>query len=188
MDMLERDGTIRSTDVITTVASATTTEELAPPGVPAVRQRLDRLIGDHLLRNGLQRTAGEYAALGKVESLVDRHIFGQSSRVCEALRSSQITDALAWCADNKVALRKRKSRLEFELRKQEFIELCREARHADAIAYAQKNLSPFLEAHAVEIQQAAALLCHRSDTLSEPYRVSGRFRLPQRSFSPRSTD
>lgn len=136
------------------------------------RQRLDRLIGDHLLRNGLQQTASEYAKLTEVESLVDKQVFGQSSRICEALRRAQIGEALAWCAENKNSLRKRKSRLEFELRKQEFIELCRRERPADAITFAQRNLSAFVEQYPTAVRQATALLCYRQGTVAEPYRVS----------------
>jgi len=51
------------------------------------------------------------------------HLFRQAQRVIESLRQHDCSAALAWCADNRVRLKKVKSSLEFKLRLQEFLEL-----------------------------------------------------------------
>jgi hypothetical protein len=48
--------------------------------------------------------------------------------------------------------------LEFGLRLQEYIELCRKRDSSAALAYVRKNLAPWKETHFNEIQQAIALL------------------------------
>ncbi|KAM5568942.1 hypothetical protein ABKV19_016458 [Rosa sericea] len=50
---------------------------------------------------------------------------------------------LVWCAENKSRLKKSKSKLEFQLRPQEFIELVRAENNLRAITYAQKYLAPW---------------------------------------------
>jgi len=62
--------------------------------------------------------------------------------------------------------------LEFSLREQEFIELARERRSQDAIAYAKKHLTPWQETHMKELSQVMALLAFPPDTKCQPYKVS----------------
>lgn len=56
------------------------------------------------------------------------------------------------------------SNLEFILRLQEFIELCRRRDTAGAIAYARKNLSPWASTHMTELQQGMTLLAFGETT------------------------
>lgn len=69
--------------------------------------------------------------------------------------------ALAWCAENKVALRRFKSTLEFDLRVQEFIDLCRAAQQnpeslTTALAYCRKHLLPVYKAASAALASKAA--------------------------------
>ncbi|KAF9597095.1 hypothetical protein IFM89_015759, partial [Coptis chinensis] len=55
--------------------------------------------------------------------LVDIEVFHEAKKVIDALHNKDVAPALAWCADNKSRLKKSKSKLEFQLRLQEFVEL-----------------------------------------------------------------
>jgi macrophage erythroblast attacher len=176
-------------------------------------KRLDRWIVDWALRNGKEKTARMIAQhkgvevrvsvrlhLGVINSrdqtLVDIDLFMDIRRVEDALGRQSCTDALAWCSENKTALRKIKVRiprravrcgmihpvqstLEFELRLQEYIELCRMGRREDAIAYSKKHLVTWQETHLAQIRQALALLAFSPSTSCGPYKVKifPRFRL-----------
>lgn len=65
-----------------------------------------------------------------------------------------------------------KNTLEFELRRQEFIELVRRNQIVDAIAFAQRNLAPHRVFQQKEVDQVCALLCYKEGTTTEPYKVS----------------
>jgi hypothetical protein len=62
--------------------------------------------------------------------------------------------------------------LEFSLRLQEYIELCRKKQQTDALAYAQKYLSTWQETHMREIEQAMSLLFFGQGTNVGIYKVS----------------
>jgi macrophage erythroblast attacher len=70
------------------------------------RTRLDRLLVDYLLRNGYKESAGALAREKGIEDLVDVETFVQMSRIRESLQNGRVTEALAWCNDNKKELRK----------------------------------------------------------------------------------
>ena len=63
------------------------------------------------------------------------------------------------------------STLEFDLRMQEYIELARQRKHIEAIAYSKKYLTPWQETHLLHIRQVSALLAYGPDTKAEKYRV-----------------
>jgi macrophage erythroblast attacher len=77
---------------------------------------------------------------------------------------------LSWCSENKAALRKVKNPLEFELRLQEFIELSRERKSVEAIAYAKKHLLFWQESQFKRIRQAMALLAFPQSSAVGPYK------------------
>ncbi|KAI9509052.1 CTLH/CRA C-terminal to lish motif domain-containing protein [Russula earlei] len=135
-----------------------------------VDTRLDRWIVDWVLRHGREKTARHIANEKGIEELVDIDLFVDIRRIEDALRGHSCTEALAWCSENKNALRKLKSTLEFDLRLQEYIELARERRTIDAIAYARKHLIPWQETHLMQIQQASALLAFSRTTTCNPYK------------------
>ena len=62
--------------------------------------------------------------------------------------------------------------LEFTLRLQEFIELCRNREVPAAITYSRKNLAPWAGTHMLELQQGMTLLAFGEKTGVGLYRVS----------------
>ncbi|TPX32337.1 hypothetical protein SmJEL517_g04540 [Synchytrium microbalum] len=135
------------------------------------KTRLDRILVEFMLRQGYSRTAETMAKESNIKDLVDIELFVQSRRVVEALMNKSCTECLQWCAENKSSLRKMKSTLEFNLRLQEYIELVRIRKLADAILYARKHLTPWAETHLKEIQQAMGLMAFTPDTTCENYRA-----------------
>ncbi|KIM86730.1 hypothetical protein PILCRDRAFT_815981 [Piloderma croceum F 1598] len=91
-------------------------------------------------------------------------------RIEDALSKHSCMEALTWCSENKTALRKIKSTLEFELRLQEYIELARARKKHEAIAYFKKHLVPWQDSHLAEIRQASALLAVPPSTQCGPYK------------------
>ncbi|KAF9262166.1 hypothetical protein L218DRAFT_960559 [Marasmius fiardii PR-910] len=132
--------------------------------------RLDRWLIDWCLRNGKEKTAQHMAKEKNIETLVDISLFTDIQRIESALLRHSCTEALFWCSENKNALRKSKSTLEFDLRLQEYIELCRAENKGDAIAYLQKYLTPWQETHLAQINQASALLAFSHKTRCGPYK------------------
>ncbi|KAH7002014.1 CTLH/CRA C-terminal to lish motif domain-containing protein [Ilyonectria destructans] len=125
------------------------------------RKRLDRLLADYLLRHGYNESAKELAQQRGMENLVDMDTFVAMSRIRDALVKGSVTEALAWCTDNKKELRKMESKLEFMLRFQQYIELVRtqsSSKLTEAITHAKKHLIPFRAAFPREVQQACGLL------------------------------
>lgn len=70
------------------------------------RKRLDRLLADYLLRHGYNNSAKELASEKNMENLMDVDTFVGMSRIREALLNGSVTEALAWCTENKKELRK----------------------------------------------------------------------------------
>jgi macrophage erythroblast attacher len=70
------------------------------------RTRLDRLLVDYLLRNGYKESATALATEKNIQDLVDVETFIQMSRIRESLRNGRVTEALAWCNENKKELRR----------------------------------------------------------------------------------
>ncbi|KAH8829396.1 CTLH/CRA C-terminal to lish motif domain-containing protein [Flagelloscypha sp. PMI_526] len=123
--------------------------------------RIDRWLVDWSLRVGRDRTARK---LAKQKSIEDIH------RIETALESHSCTEALAWCSDNKSALKKAKNSLEFDLRLQEYVELCRLRQSTEAMAYFQKHLSLWKGTHERQLLSAAALIAFDDSTRIGTYR------------------
>ncbi|KAK3673381.1 GID complex subunit containing RING finger motif [Recurvomyces mirabilis] len=132
--------------------------------------RLDRLLVDYLLRQGYTSSARALASAKNVEDLVDISVFEESSRVEAALRGGDVKEALAWCGENKQALKKISSNLELELRLQQFIALRRTGemgKLTEALVHARKHLGGGQD---LEFGlKAGGLLAHPPDTMVEPY-------------------
>lgn len=137
-----------------------------------------------------------------MQTLVDIDLFMDIHRIERALFRHSCTEAIAWCSENKTALRKNRvspelrhpvpdaaisgtlqSTLEFELRLQEYIELARAHKTREAIIYAKKYLVPWQETHLEQITQAMALLAVQPSTTCGQYRVRG----PSKHFPPSLT-
>ncbi|CCG84385.1 protein of unknown function [Taphrina deformans PYCC 5710] len=132
--------------------------------------RLHRLVVEYMLRQGFSSTARTLALHYRIDNLLDIDVFIQSKSIADALRRQNTQPCLAWCSEHKSALRKSKNALEFDIRKQEFIELIRKNLLEQAIQYAQKNLASHRELRQPEVDQVCALLCYKSDTQVQPYK------------------
>ncbi len=124
------------------------------------------------------------------QSLVDIKLFNELIRIETALlEKHSVAEALAWCGENRGTLKKQgvsgdmsaargerarshQSDLEFTLRTQEFIELCRKRDTAGAIAYSRKNLAPWAATHMAQLQSSMTLLAFGETTGVQAYRVS----------------
>ncbi|CAG8767224.1 1429_t:CDS:2, partial [Acaulospora colombiana] len=73
---------------------------------PWTDTRINRWLVDWNLRNGHMETARLLADENGIEDLVDLSLFAEIQRIEQALEKHSCTEALAWCSDNKNALRK----------------------------------------------------------------------------------
>uniref|UniRef100_A0ACD5TZI4 Uncharacterized protein n=1 Tax=Avena sativa TaxID=4498 RepID=A0ACD5TZI4_AVESA len=133
--------------------------------------RLKRILVDYMLRMSYYDTATKLAETSGIQDLVDIDVFLDAKRVIDSLQNKEIAPALAWCAENKSRLKKSKSKLEFLLRLQEFVELVKAKNFLQAIAYARKYLAPWGSTHMKELQRVTATLVFRSSTNCVPYKV-----------------
>ncbi|KAJ8493370.1 hypothetical protein OPV22_015091 [Ensete ventricosum] len=133
--------------------------------------RLTRILVDYMLRMSYYDTAKKLAETSKMQELVDIDIFLVAKKIIDSLRNKEVAPALAWCAENKSRLKKSKSKLEFQLRLQEFIELVRADENLRAVSYARKYLAPWGATYMKELQHVVATLAFRHDTECSTYRV-----------------
>ncbi|GMH07920.1 hypothetical protein Nepgr_009760 [Nepenthes gracilis] len=133
--------------------------------------RLKRVLVDYMLRMSYYESAIKLAEVNNIQDLVDIDVFQEARKVIEALHNKEVAPALAWCSDNKSRLKKSKSKLEFQLRLQEFIELVRAENNLRAIAYARKYLAPWGATHMKELQRVIATLAFKSNTDCATYKV-----------------
>jgi macrophage erythroblast attacher len=70
------------------------------------RTRLNRLLVDHMLRSGFSESGKQLAEEKGIDDLVDIGTFVQCQRIAESLRRGEAKEALQWCGENKVALKK----------------------------------------------------------------------------------
>ncbi|KAH6761964.1 LisH/CRA/RING-U-box domains-containing protein [Perilla frutescens var. hirtella] len=133
--------------------------------------RLKRILVDYMLRMSYYDTAVKLAESSNIQDLVDIDVFLEAKKVIDALQKKEVGPALAWCADNKSRLKKSKSKFEFQLRLQEFIELVRADNNMRAISYARKYLAPWGATHMKELQRVMATLAFRSSTECPLYKV-----------------
>ncbi|KAJ6720346.1 E3 UBIQUITIN-PROTEIN TRANSFERASE MAEA [Salix viminalis] len=123
--------------------------------------RLKRILVDYMLRMSYYDTGLKLAESSNMLDLVDIDIYLEAKKVIDALQNMEIAPALAWCAENKSRLKKLKSKFEFQLRLQEYIELVRAENHMGAIAYARKYLAPWAAMHTKEMQQVFATVAFK---------------------------
>lgn len=70
------------------------------------RVRLDRLLIDYLLRQGYGNSAAALAKEKGIEDLVDLSVFEHCQKIADSLEKGQTKEALTWCTQNSVALKK----------------------------------------------------------------------------------
>ncbi|XP_043700596.1 protein MAEA homolog [Telopea speciosissima] len=133
--------------------------------------REKRFLVDYMLRMSYYDTAAKLAESSNIQDLVDIDVFQEAKKIIDALQNTEVAPALAWCAENKSRLKKSKSKLEFQLRLQEFIELVRADNNLQAITYAQKYLAPWGATHMKELQRVMATLAFKSNTECAAYKV-----------------
>ncbi|KAL8490174.1 hypothetical protein ACS0TY_013065 [Phlomoides rotata] len=126
--------------------------------------RLKRILVDYTLRMSYYDTAVKLAESSNIQDLVDIDVFLEAKKVVDALQKKEVAPALAWCAENKSRLKKTKSKFDFQLRLQEFIELVRAENNMRAITYARKYLAPWGATHMKELQRVVATLAFKSNT------------------------
>ncbi|KAJ2002138.1 GID complex subunit containing RING finger motif [Coemansia thaxteri] len=135
------------------------------------RTRLERVLIDYMLRSGNVNTAKLLMEKGNLEHFADSSLFALVMSTERELREDHSCHgALSWCADNRSALRKIQSSLEFDLRLQEFIEMIRAKQNPEAIAYAKKHLTSWSDTQLPRIQRAMTLLAFPPTTTCPPYR------------------
>ncbi|GAA5899294.1 hypothetical protein JCM8208_001609 [Rhodotorula glutinis] len=107
------------------------------------RRRLSHQLVDYFLRANppLKQTARLLADHEGIADLVDDDLWDDMAKVERGLDQHRLDDVLAWVGENRTALKKLKSPLEFRIHLQAYIELCRSRDFVKAIAYARKHLS-----------------------------------------------
>ena len=90
--------------------------------------------------------------------MVDARVFRDAGKVIDGLKSHDCQEALAWCSENRSKLKKMKSKLEFRLHLQVFIEFVRKNEMMQAIDYAKRNLAPWAHQQMTEFQRVIATL------------------------------
>jgi len=103
--------------------------------------------------------------------VVDVEAFVACHKIEASLRAGRTQECLVWCADNKQALKKLNSNLEFELRLQQYIELVRSGntqKLMEATMHARKYLAPHQDTNFAI--RAAGLLAFPPETQAEPYK------------------
>ena len=134
--------------------------------------RLDRMLVDYMLRMSYYRSAKQLTKERSIENLVDVDAFQAWGDIDRSLRQGSTTEALAWCADNKRALKEVGSNLELELRLQQMVEMTRTGETSkliEATVHARKFLGA--QQDTFYGMRAGGLLAHPANTLTEPYKV-----------------
>lgn len=133
--------------------------------------RLKRILVDYLLRMSYFDSAVKLAESNNIQDFVDIDVFLDAKKIIDSLKNKDVAPALAWCSENRSRLKKAKSKFEFQLRLQEFIELVRANKCIKAIEYSRKYLSPWGVTNISELQRVVATLCFKSNTECEIYKV-----------------
>lgn len=133
--------------------------------------RLDRMLVDYMLRMGFDRSAKSLTQERGIEDLVDVDAFRALGDINRSLKMGRTNEALAWCSDNKRALKEVGSNLELELRLQQMVEMTRTGETSkliEATLHARKYLGA--QQDTFYGLRAGGLLAHPANTLTEPYR------------------
>ena len=140
------------------------------------RTRLDRLTVDYLLRSGYSKTAETLVEAKGISHLIDLDVFTACHKIAKSLERGETKEALTWINENRTSLKKlikppfKCTKLEFELRLQQYIELVRANKIVEAKEHAAAHVSPHYDSRAEGVLHAAGLLAQSPDTDAEPYR------------------
>ncbi|KAK4705011.1 AAA family ATPase, partial [Phenoliferia sp. Uapishka_3] len=144
---------------------------------PWARQRLSHQLADYFLRSTppLKGTALTFAKEEGIEELVDFELWDDLAKAEAGLREGRLDEVLAWTGENRSALRKARSPLEFNIHLQAYVELCRSRSYAPAIAYQKKHLSPIIAPESsdslqrLEFERSCGLLIYPPGTTCSHY-------------------
>ncbi|GAA5967178.1 hypothetical protein JCM11641_000464 [Rhodosporidiobolus odoratus] len=120
-------------------------QTIQDPAYPAwARKRLSHQLVDYMLRadTPFSETAKVLAREEGIEELVDADLWQDMAKVERGLAQKKLDEVLSWVGENRTALKKLKSPLEFTIHLQAYIELCRCRDLLGAMTYARKHLSP----------------------------------------------
>lgn len=120
---------------------------------------LNRMIADSLLHHGMVTSARSFCEESKLDgTLVDLAVYERIHIVCASIRSRTLDAALLWTRDHGSRLRRLDSKLEFQLRKRQFLELVRSGLKQDALSFACEHLSPQIGEFKIEIHECMGTL------------------------------
>ena len=134
---------------------------------------MNRLIVEYLLMNGYYESARLLVEATDTAPLTNVQVFTTARTVEAALRNQNCQPCLAWCTENKSKLKKIKSTLEFNLRKQGFVELVRKDSKLEALKYAQDFIVNSISdaSQYRELEELSGILAYIPENfMSSPYR------------------
>lgn len=119
--------------------------------------KLSKFLIDYFTRQNQFEVAQSIASEFSLEASSDLYFFEKAEKIMKDLREKDLNSALEWCNEHKSKLHKIRSKLEFELKLQKFLEYVKGQNYSGGILYARGQLSKFVERQA-EIQKALMLL------------------------------
>jgi len=131
--------------------------------------RFHRQLTDFLFQQGFQKSGALLAENLEIEKLINSKLYLQIIELEESLIAKDTQKSLNWCNQNKTKLQKIKSRFEWDLRIQDFVELIKVEKRIEAVQYARKYLTP-LSPSDEELGQVMALLVFPSSTHISRYK------------------
>ncbi|XP_020243770.1 macrophage erythroblast attacher-like [Asparagus officinalis] len=133
--------------------------------------KLKRILVDYFLHLCDIAFATELAETYNIQDLVDIDVFLEAKEIIDFLHNKEIPPALAWCEENRLRLNKFKSRFEFHLRRQEFIELLRIDNLSLAVDHARIYLAPWGATFREELEHVMGAFAFSGNTECETYKV-----------------
>ncbi|CAJ0926556.1 unnamed protein product, partial [Mesorhabditis belari] len=124
------------------------------------KERVDRLVLQHLLRCGHLETARAFAEKTGLGRLCDISIFEKADLVEKSLLNGQTGPCLEWLHEHRSRLRRLTSTFETEIRSHDVMELVREGRRLEALKYVRRFLAQSLQEGNEKIRKLmAAIAC-----------------------------
>ncbi|TKR96396.1 hypothetical protein L596_010415 [Steinernema carpocapsae] len=102
------------------------------------KERIDRMIIEHLYRTGCFKTASMLADSCKLKPVCNDLVYEEVRRVEDGLRNHDLNPCLDWIFDNRSKLRRLQSDFEMDIRIQECIEMMRDNRKVEAMKWVRK--------------------------------------------------
>ncbi|KAJ3447085.1 e3 ubiquitin-protein transferase maea [Anaeramoeba flamelloides] len=130
---------------------------------------LNRKLTEYMFRKGYNKTGTMLTERHHfLKQLVDQSLFLQGKKVSVSLSKHDLSIPLKWCLINRSKLKKIDSRFEFQLKKQQFIEIMRKGNRTKAINYARKNFPPWVGKCFPEIKRVMGLLAFATPNEQSP--------------------